>query len=410
MHILFLTDNFPPEGNAPATRTYEHAVRWVEAGHKVTVITCAPNFPEGKVFDGYKNSLYQTELMDGINVVRVKTYITANEGFVKRILDYMSFMVTAFIAGLFQKKADVIVATSPQFFCACSGWLLSVFKRKPFVFELRDIWPASITAVGAMKESFAIRMLEKLELFLYRKADSIISVTHSFKKELIERGVDGTKIDVVLNGVDLTKYEPVEQKDTELAEQYGLQGKFVAGYIGTHGLAHGLENIVSVAERLQQQDDIRIVFAGGGAARQKVVDLVNEKNLKNVVLINRQPKEMMPRLWSLCDISLVPLKNSDLFRTVIPSKIFECMGMGIPTLMSVPEGEATGIIQNTNSGLTVDSENVDQIVEGILKLKNDSELYNELRQSSIDVASQFSRDLMAEKMLSIFSNLEKSKY
>jgi len=402
MHILFLTDNFPPEGNAPATRTYEHAVRWVEAGHKVTVITCAPNFPEGKVFDGYKNNLYQTVLMDGINVVRVKTYITANEGFVKRILDYMSFMVTAFIAGLFQKKPDVIVATSPQFFCACSGWLLSVFKRKPFVFELRDIWPASITAVGAMKESFAIRMLEKLELFLYRKADSIISVTHSFKKELIERGVDGTKIDVVLNGVDLTKYEPVEQKDTELAEQFGLHGKFVAGYIGTHGLAHGLENIVSVAERLQQQDDIRIVFAGGGAARQKVVDLVNEKNLKNVVLINRQPKEMMPRLWSLCDISLVPLKNSDLFRTVIPSKIFECMGMGIPTLMSVPEGEATSIIQDTNSGLTVESENVNQIVEGLLKLKNDSDLYNELRQSSIDVAGQFSRDLMAEKMLTIF--------
>jgi glycosyltransferase involved in cell wall biosynthesis len=402
MHILFLTDNFPPEGNAPATRTFEHAVRWVEAGHKVTVITCAPNFPEGKVFDGYKNSLYQKELIDGINVVRVKTYITANEGFVKRILDYMSFMVSAFIAGLFQKKPDVIVATSPQFFCACAGWVLSVFKRKPFVFELRDIWPASITAVGAMQDSFAIRMLEKLELFLYRKADSIISVTHSFKKELIERGIDGEKINVVLNGVDLTKYVPAEQKDSELAERYGLHGKFVAGYIGTHGMAHGLENIVSVAERLKDHEDIRIVFAGGGAARQKVVDLVSEKNLTNVVLIDRQPKEMMPRLWSLCDISLVPLKNSDLFKTVIPSKIFECMGMGIPTLMSVPEGEATAIIQKTNSGLTVEPESVEQIVEGILKLKNNSDLFNELRQSSIDVASQFSRDLMAKEMLHIF--------
>ena len=402
MNILFLTDNFPPEGNAPATRTYEHAVLWVKAGHNVTVITCAPNFPEGKVFDGYKNSWYQKSKLDGINVIRVKTYITANEGFVKRILDYMSFMVMAFIAGLFQKKPDVIVATSPQFFCACAGWVLSAFKRKPFVFELRDIWPASITAVGAMKDSFAIRMLEKLELFLYRKADSIISVTHSFKEELIERGVDGDKIDIVLNGVDLTKYEPVEKKDTELAKQYNLENKFVAGYIGTHGMAHGLENIVSVAEKLKNYDDIRIVFAGGGAARKKVVDLVKEKELNNVVLIDRQPKEMMPHLWSLCDISLVPLKNSDLFKTVIPSKIFECMGMGIPTLMSVPEGEATVIIQETNSGLTVESENVEQIVDGILKLKNDSELYNELRQSSIAVAKQFSRDLMAEKMLKIF--------
>lgn len=402
MHILFLTDNFPPEGNAPATRTYEHAIRWVKAGHKVTVITCAPNFPEGKVFDGFKNRWYQTHDLDGINVVRVKTFITANEGFVKRILDYMSFMVTGFIAGLFQKKPDVIVATSPQFFCACAGWALSAVRRKPFVFELRDIWPASITAVGAMKDSLAIRMLEKIEMFLYRRADSIVSVTHAFKKELIERGVDGEKIEVVLNGVDLTKYEPSLSKYTGLAEQYDLEGKFVAGYIGTHGMAHGLEHIVDVAECLQSNDDIRFVFAGGGAARQKVVDLVEKKQLNNVLLIDRQPKEMMPKLWSLCDVSLVPLVNSDLFRTVIPSKIFECMGMGIPTVMSVPEGEATAIIRETNSGLVVESESVEQITAAILKLHEDKELYQQVRNSSIEAAPTYSRDIMAADMVSVF--------
>ncbi|MEZ9947938.1 glycosyltransferase family 4 protein [Vibrio breoganii] len=402
MHILFLTDNFPPEGNAPATRTYEHAIRWVNAGHKVTVITCVPNFPEGKIFEGFKNSWYQTNDLDGINVVRVKTYITANEGFVKRILDYMSFMVTGFFAGLFHKKPDVIVATSPQFFCACAGWALAAVRRKPFVFELRDIWPASITAVGAMKESFAIRMLEKIELFLYRRADSIISVTHAFKKELIERGIDGEKIDVVLNGVDLSKYEPTKTKDNSLAEQYDLEGKFVVGYVGTHGMAHGLEHIVDVAERLKSHDDIRVVFAGGGAARQKVVDLVREKNLSNVVLVERQPKEKMPKVWSLCDVSLVPLVNSDLFRTVIPSKIFECMGMGIPTVMSVPEGEATAIIRDTNSGLVVESENVEQITDAVLRLYSDKDLYQSIRQSSIESAPKFSRDIMASEMTTIF--------
>ncbi len=403
MHILFLTDNFPPEGNAPATRTYEHAVRWVKAGHKVTVITCAPNFPEGKVFDGYKNSWYQTHILDGINVVRVKTFITANEGFAKRILDYISFMFTGFFAGLLQKKPDVVVATSPQFFCACAGWALSAVRRKPFVFELRDIWPASITAVGAMKDSFAIRVLEKIEMFLYRRADSIVSVTHAFKKELIERGVDGDKIEVVLNGVDLTKYEPSLSKDADLAKQYDLDGKFIAGYIGTHGMAHGLEHIVDVAERLQDNDDIRVVFAGGGAARKKVVDLVEKKQLKNVVLIDRQPKEMMPKLWSLCDVSLVPLVNSDLFRTVIPSKIFECMGMGIPTIMSVPEGEATEIIRETSSGLVVESESADQIAAAILQLHADKELYQRIRYNNIEAAPKFSRDIMAEDMESIFT-------
>ena len=402
MHILFLTDNFPPEGNAPATRTYEHAIRWVNAGHKVTVVTSVPNFPEGKVFEGYKNTWYQTDELDGINVVRVKTFITANEGFVKRILDYMSFMVTGFIASLFQKKPDIIVATSPQFFCACAGWALSAVKRKPFVFELRDIWPASITAVGAMKDSFAIRVLEKVELFLYRRADSIVSVTHSFKEELIERGINGKKIDVVLNGVDLTKYKPSMGKDTELSVQYGLEGKFVAGYIGTHGMAHGLEHIIEVAECLQKYDDIRIVFAGGGAARKKVVALVEEKQLTNVVLIDRQPKEMMPKLWSLCDVSLVPLVNSKLFKTVIPSKIFECMGMGIPTIISVPEGEATAIVRETNSGVVVDSENTLQITAAVLELYEDKGLYERVRKRSIEVAPRFSREIMASDMINVF--------
>ncbi|MFV0276915.1 MAG: glycosyltransferase family 4 protein, partial [Parahaliea sp.] len=175
MHILFLSDNFPPEGNAPATRTYEHAREWVRQGHEVTVITCAPNFPEGVLFEGYRNRWYQTEDLRGIRVVRVKTYITANQGFVKRILDYISFGLMGCIAGLFQRRPDVIVATSPQFFCACGGWLLSVLRRRPWIFELRDIWPASITAVGAMDKGLAVRFLEKIEMFLYHRANRIVS-------------------------------------------------------------------------------------------------------------------------------------------------------------------------------------------------------------------------------------------
>ncbi|REL34906.1 glycosyltransferase family 4 protein [Thalassotalea euphylliae] len=310
MHILFLTDNFPPEGNAPATRTYEHAREWVKHGHKVTVITCAPNFPEGKVFEGYKNSFYSRSEMDGINVVRVKTFISSNEGFVLRILDFLSFMGASFLAGLFQRKVDVVVATSPQFFTAVSGWALSVVKRKKFVFELRDIWPASITAVGAMKDSLAIKLLEKLEMFLYHRADKIISVTESFKTELTERGVESSKIDVVLNGVDLTKYQPTKEKAHTLASEYQLEGKFVVGYIGTHGMAHALEHVIEAAEALRSNDRIRFVFAGGGAAKESLISLAREKQLDNVIFIPRQPKENMPAVWSLCDVSLISLRDT----------------------------------------------------------------------------------------------------
>ena len=403
MHILFLTDNFPPEGNAPATRTIEHASRWTANGHQVTVITGVPNFPEGRVFDGYNNRWYQTEEVIGVKVIRVKTYITANEGFAKRILDYMSFMVSGLIAGLFVKKPDVVVATSPQFFTAVAGWALSGLRRKPFVFELRDIWPASITAVGAMKKSKVIAALEKLELFLYRRATRIVSVTQSFKDELIQRGVDGEKIDVVLNGVDLTKYAKQIEKDGDFASTYELSGKFVAGYVGTHGMAHGLEHIVRAASLLQDQDDIRIVFAGGGAAREAVEQEVAQLGLKNVVLIPRAPKEEMARLWSLCDVSLVNLRNADLFRTVIPSKIFESMGMGIPMIVSMPQGEATEIVSKAEAGLIINPETPNELAQAIIKLRDDKKLLSGLSTGALSAAQEFSREKLAADALDSFA-------
>lgn len=408
MRILFLTDNFPPEGNAPASRTYEHAIRWVKQGHKVTVITGAPNFPEGEVYVGYKNSWYNREDMDGIDVVRVKTYITSNQGFVKRILDYLSFMVSGFVAGIFQKSPDLIIATSPQFFNAISGWALSAVKGKPFIFELRDIWPASITAVGAMQNSKIIRFLERIEIFLYRKASRIISVTESFKNELIARGIDGAKIEVVLNAVDLSRYAPVTEKDSDLEEHLGLKGKFVVGYIGTHGMAHGLENIVDAAEALQHRDDILFMFAGGGAAREHIEKYVCEKQLKNVIMIARQPKELMPKLWSLCDISLVNLIDTPLFSTVIPSKIFESMGMGIPMVVSMPLGEATDIIHDTGAGIVVKPESSEELARALILIRDDTSMWLELSKNASTAALVYNRDRTAQQMLDIFETVVQS--
>jgi len=399
MHILFLTDNFPPEGNAPATRTFEHAKEWVKLGHKVTIITGAPNFPEGKVFEGYKNCWYSKSELEGIEVRRVKTYITANEGFAKRILDFMSFMVASFIAGIFVRKPDVIIGTSPQFFTVVSAWALSALKFKPFVFELRDIWPASITAVGAMGRTLPIRFLEKIEMFLYRRANKIISVTHSFKKELIERGINGDKIDVVLNGVDLSIYSPAKFKDAEFSKMYDLHDKFVVGYVGTHGLAHSLDKVVEAAELLVDLKNICVLFAGGGAAKADIEKMVKEKGLDNVIFIPRQAKENMRRLWSLCNISLISLKDTDLFKTVIPSKIFESMGMGLPIILTAPNGEATKILIQTKSGLVVKAESPKEQAMAIRQLYNDKIKLKELAQNSFNAAKVFERKKQAFSML-----------
>jgi len=406
MHILFLTDNFPPEVNAPASRTFEHCREWVRAGRRVTVVTCAPNFPGGKVYEGYRNRLWQTEMMDGIRVVRVWSYITANEGFLKRILDYVSFMVAAVAASLFIRGVDVVVGTSPHFFTACGAYLVSRMKRIPFVFELRDIWPESIKAVGAMGDSPVIRFLEKVEMFLYGRAARIVSVTESFKRVLIRRGVDGGKIEVVTNGVDLAGFAP-RKKDHELTARFGLSGKFVAGYVGTHGMAHALETILEAAGRMGQRvggDTYRFILLGNGARKQELVEAAGRMGLTNVIFIDSVPKSEVARYWSLLDVSIIHLKKTELFTTVIPSKLFECMGMGIPVLHGVA-GESAGIVEREGVGLVFEPENAGELCEKLEVLRQDKALYQKCHENCLVAARRYDRSALAGRMLKILEDI-----
>ena len=396
MRILFITDNFPPEVNAPATRTFEHCKEWVKNGDEVTVITCAPNFPKGKVYDGYKNKLYQKEEIEGIKVIRVWSYISANEGFAKRILDFMSFAFMAFWSGLF-KKADVIIGTSPQLFTTWTAETLSVFKRKPWVFELRDIWPESIRAVGAISgDSKIFKILEKIELRLYRRSKRVISVTNSFKENLISRGVDGEKIKVVRNGANLERFSK-RDRHTGLEEELGLKGKFVVGYVGTHGMAHKLDFIVESWPK--ERDDLHILFMGDGAEKAKIQQQAKDLNIQNITFLDSMPKDEVPNVLSLMDVSLVPLKKSDLFKTVIPSKIFENSAMQIPILLGV-EGESADIINEFGAGLCFEPENKTDFIEKLTALKDDEALYAKCQEGCLALAKAFDRKKMAAEMRS----------
>lgn len=404
MKILFLTDNFPPERNAPASRTFEHALEWVKAGHEVTVITTAPNFPEGKLFDGYENRAISREELSGIHVVRVISLISPNSGFLRRTLDYLSFMVSGGIAALFERRPDVLVTTSPQFFCAMAGWIVSRIRRTPWVFELRDLWPASIVALGAVKNSLPIRILEWIELRMYRDADAIVAVSKSFVKNLVSRGVRAEKIHLVMNGVDLARYQPIP-KDAHLLDTFNLRGKFVVGYLGTHGLSHALDKVVDAAERLRHRDDITFVFAGAGAKRADIESAAQRRGLSNICMVPAQPKEMMQRLWSIHDLALIPLANHELFRTVIPSKMFEAMGMGIPILMSVPAGEATELLAETGAGLSISPEDPEQMAAAIVSLADNRARLAEYSRSALQIANHFSRAQQAALMLQVLTRV-----
>tara|TARA_B100000963_G_scaffold284188_1_gene252964 strand:+ start:19362 stop:20582 length:1221 start_codon:yes stop_codon:yes gene_type:complete len=398
MHILFISDNFPPESNAPSIRTFEHTREWVKKGHKVTVITCAPNFPHGKVYKGYKNKLLSKEIISGINIWRVKTYISSNQGFIRRTLDFVSFMLSSMLFGLFVKRCDLVIGTSPQFFTVISAFMLSRIKRVPFVFELRDIWPESIKSVGIMKKSIFFRLLEKIELFLYKQADLIISVTDSFKKILIKRGIKQEKIKVIMNGVDLSMFRPDQKKDALIESKYDLVNKFVVGYIGTHGLAHALDNILEAAS-LINNNDIKIMLVGSGAEKEKIEKLKTLKKLNNVILLPQQPKEKIPEILQLCDISLVHLKNSALFSSVIPSKIFESIAMQKPIIISVPEGEATNLIKKNKLGVVVQPENPKDLATAIKMMYKEKNTLEQFKYYCKINALKFNRKNFADEML-----------
>lgn len=396
MKILFLTDNFPPEVNAPASRTYDHCKEWVKNGAEVTVITCAPNFPKGKVYDGYCNRPWQEETMDGIRVIRVWSYIVANKGFIKRTLDFISFSITSFIAGLFI-KTDLIIATSPQFFTALSGRTLSFWKRKPWVMEVRDLWPESIKTVGVIKDNAFIKYFEWEEKRCYKSANRIIVVTDSFKKTLQERDVPNNKIAVIKNGVDRHMFTP-QSKDKALIKELNLQDKTIIGYIGTHGMAHKLDFIILTAAKLQELNPhYHFLLIGDGAEKENLLRLKDSLNCSNVTMLDSVPKSEVKRYISILDVSLINLRKSELFTTVIPSKIFENAAMEIPILLGV-EGESKEIIDKYHAGVCFLPEDEADFISK-LEIITDKTYTEDFKDGCRKLAIDFDRKKLAQEML-----------
>jgi glycosyltransferase involved in cell wall biosynthesis len=399
MKVLFLTHYFPPESNAPANRTYEHLKEWVKLGDSVTVITNFPNHPMGVFYPHYRNAFRAEEIIDGIRVIRVLTYAAPNKGIFRRILNYTTFMFMAIVHSLTVEKPDVIIATSPQFFAAIAGYIISVMKSKPFVFELRDIWPASIKSVGAIRNNIFLSMLERLEIFLYRRANLVVSLTDSFVDYLCERGIDRSKVIVINNGVNLDLFHPfAEEERKKKREERGLDGKYIVSYIGTIGMAHGLSYLIDTAALLQSQKSIHFLVIGDGAEKDSIAKKVRSLGLKNVSILGLKPREEIPTYYGVSDAIVVQLIRDPMFTKVIPSKIFESMGMSKPILLSV-DGEARRIVGEANCGLYSEPEDCTQLAENILRLKTDPQLESTLGTNGfVYVRKHFDRKTLAEKM------------
>jgi glycosyltransferase involved in cell wall biosynthesis len=402
MRILFFTHYFPPEGNAPASRVYELGKRWVREGHSVHVITCVPNVPNGIVYNGYKNRIVQTEVINGIRTTRVWTYIAANDGTVKRILNYLSYMFSAILAALFVKKPHVIIATSPQFFCGWAGLIYSRLRRIPFILEIRDVWPETIVTVGAIRNSRTLAILERLEKLMYASANKIVTVGEGYKAKLVDKGVRSDSISIIMNGTDLQFFQP-RLPNESLKRRFGLDGKFVCAYIGTLGLCSGLAVVPKAARILadKKRNDLVFLLVGDGAIKNELKRMSRDQRLENVIFVGRQDKALIPDFLSISDVCLAHLQKKELFKTVMPSKVFEAAAMEKPIILGV-EGFAANLVCQAKAGICIEPENAKQLAYTIEKLAQDPGLRISLGQSGRSaVMKHFNWDILALKYLEI---------
>ena len=350
MHIMYVSQYFPPEMGAPAARVYELSREWVRQGHKVSVVTGFANHPTGIKTREDQWHVTRRESIDGIDVVRCYVWATANKGIGKRMISYAIFMLSAILIGAIRvRRPDVVIATSPQLLCGFAGYVLAKRFRVPFVLEVRDLWPESILAVDAMKQNVTVSGLKRLAHFLYRAASLIVTVGDGYKKEIHERyGIPLDRMCVVPNGIDTRLFVP-GPRENKIRREYGWGDRFVVLYVGTHGMAHALHIVLDVADRLRSHDDIFFAFVGEGAEKENLQKLANEKDIRNVEFIDQQPRDLVPLFYSACDIGLVPLRNTKLFQSVLPSKIFEYLGMARPILLSV-DGESRSLLEESGAG------------------------------------------------------------
>ncbi len=408
MKILFFSDYFVPEIGAPAAHVYDRCKIWVDQGYDVTVITNFPNYPSGKTYDGYDNKFRSWENIENIKVLRVWTFMAENKGTFKRTIDYISYSITSFINAFFVEKPDVVISTSPHIFTPIGAIFYSIFRNIPHVVEIRDLWPESIAATtNVKKDSFIYKIFTYIENFIYKRANNIILLTNAFKKNLLKKGISNKKLHVVINGANINLFKRYKY-DEKLAEDLGLNGKFVIAYFGTHGLAHNLLNSIHAA-KIVENEDIHLLFIGEGAEKTSMINAVDKLKITNVHFIDRKPRTELAKYWSIADAGLVHLKNDPTFETVIPSKIFETMAIGLPIVYSGPQSEGADIIRETQSGLISIADSPQDLAKNFSMLKKDKELYIRLKNNSKSSSSIFSRDAQAKGTLEVLKKSIKNK-
>ena len=401
MRILYLSQYFFPETGATQIRAYEMAKHWVQLGHQVTLIAEIPNHPTGIVPLEYRGKLYQRDLLDGIEVIRVWVKASPRKNFRNRLLFYLSYMLTSTLAGLSLVNGhyDLIFASSPPLFVGGAALALHYLKRIPMVFEVRDLWPESAVALGELNNPMAINLSTRLEETCYRVAKKIVVVTDGIRHRLASRGIAADKIALIPNGADteLFRFNPAVRD--KIRSELGLQDKFVAIFAGMHGIAYDLATLVEAARLLREVADISILLIGEGPKKAETAALIQQHGLTNISMLPEQPFILIPSFLSAADVAVIPLRKLELFKATLPVRMFDAWACNLPVILGV-EGEARELLEKAEGGLFIPPEDPQELAAALMRLRASPDERQKMGESGRAFTVQnYSRHSLAGKLI-----------
>ena len=399
MKIIYITQHFPPEIGAAQGRAYDMSSNLSQLGHDLHVLTTFPNSqPTKKVF--------KKEKVNDLTVYRSFRIRDTKTSTLRRLANYLSFMLSSCLSGLFVKKVDIVYATSPQLFQGVTGYFLSRIHKAKFVFEIRDLWVDFAELLGQFKNKKLLNLARKLENFLYNKADHIIVVTHGYKKRLIDLGIKEDKITVIPNGVNPSSLNQlVRNHPNSVKQQYAIEDKFLVLYAGNIGAAQGLDTIISAAEQLKHDPSIVFMFIGEGVEKQTLMERARTLQLSNVIFIDSKKKEELANYYDAADIGIVSLKKHPLFEITIPSKVFDYMSMSIPVLIGV-DGEAREIVEKHHAGFYFEPENPTDFIHALKHAQSKPDELNEIKRNvKQELLQSFNRETQAKELSEALTRL-----
>jgi glycosyltransferase involved in cell wall biosynthesis len=362
VRVGILTQYYPPEIGAPQSRLSELAARLTVLGHETVVLTALPNYPQGRIYPGYRR-FFVREQRGGVTVLRTPIWPTKSVALIPRTASYLSFVVSSLLFGAARlPRIDVLITESPPLPLGVTGFLLSRLKRARWVFNVSDLWPQTAIALGSLGDGRLTRLAYRLEAFCYRRATAVSCQSREIEESINER-FPGVRTISFANGTDTDSFSPARRSETFWQDLIG-DDRPVAVYAGLHGACQGLDQLIEAAERIQD-DHLRLVLVGDGPEKEALVDSSSRRHLRNITFLEPQPKEAMPTLLASADIAVVALRTR--LRGAVPSKLYEAMASGLPVVL-VAEGEPAEILQSTNAGIAVDPGDIEGIADALRQL------------------------------------------